>query len=40
MPVFPNKVPNLQQIGPIIEVVIYPSVPIYNKLKAEGKQIP
>lgn len=40
MPVFPNRVPNIQQIGPIIEVVIFPSQPVFNKLKSEGKVPP
>jgi hypothetical protein len=36
MPVFPNRVPNLQNIGPIIEVVIFPPQPVFNKLRQEG----
>jgi len=40
MPVFPNKVPNLRQIGPIIEIIIFPPGPVFNALKAQGKPIP
>jgi hypothetical protein len=40
MPVFPNRVPNLQNVGPIIEVVIFPPQPVFNKLRQEGKTPP
>ncbi|HUW05517.1 MAG TPA: aspartyl protease family protein [Williamwhitmania sp.] len=40
MPVFPNRVPNLQQIGPIVEIVIFPSQPIFLKMMSEGKNPP
>jgi predicted aspartyl protease len=40
MPVFPNRVPNLQNVGPIIEVVVFPPQPIFNKLRQEGKTPP
>lgn len=36
MPVFPNKVHDLQNIGPIIEVVVFPSEPIFNKMRSDG----
>lgn len=37
MPVFPNKVPNLQAIGAIIEVIIVPPQPVFIQQKKEGK---
>jgi hypothetical protein len=40
MPVFPNRVPNLQQIGPIIEIIIVPAQPVTAKLQSEGKSVP
>lgn len=40
MPVFPNRVPNLQMIGPVIEVMVHPPGPIAKKLSDEGKPIP
>lgn len=40
MPVFPNKVPNLYELGPIIEVIIVPPVPVLKKIKDEGGTIP
>lgn len=40
MPVFPNRVPNLQQVGPIIEVIIFPPAPVFANLRKEGKPIP
>ncbi len=40
MPVFPNRVQNLQQIGPIIEVVLVPPPPVFANLKSEGKKPP
>jgi len=40
MPVFPNKVQNLQQIGPIIEVILVPPPPVIAQLKSEGKKPP
>lgn len=40
MPVFPNRVPDLQKIGPIVEIVIFPSQPVFAKLKSEGRTPP
>lgn len=40
MPVFPNRVPDLKTIGPIIEVIIVPPQPIATKLQMEGKPVP
>ena len=40
MPVFPNKVPDLVSIGPIIEVILYPSKPVFDQFKKEGKSVP
>lgn len=40
MPVFPNRVQNLQQIGPIIEVVLVPPPPVVERLQSEGKKSP
>jgi len=40
MPVFPNKVPDLKEIGPTIEIIIYPSQPVLLQLKNEGKPVP
>lgn len=40
MPVFPNKVPNLQNIGPIIEIAVYPPQPVFVELKNQGKPVP
>jgi hypothetical protein len=40
MPVFPNRVPDLQHVGPIIEVVVFPPQPIVIKLRLEGKPVP
>lgn len=39
MAVFPNRVPNLQQVGPIIEIIILPPQPVYDSLRALGKPI-
>ena len=40
MPVFPNKVPNLIEIGPIIEVVVSLPQIIVSQLKNEGRPVP
>jgi hypothetical protein len=40
MPVFPNRVPNLQQIGQVVEIVIFPSQPVFSKMRSEGKNPP
>lgn len=40
MPVFPNKVPDLKTIGPIIEVVVFPPPPVMQKLVKEQKEVP
>jgi Aspartyl protease len=37
MPVFPNRVPNLQQVGPIIEIIIFPAQPLVLKISEAGK---
>lgn len=40
MPHFANRVPDLRSIGPIIEVVVFPPAPVFQKLKSEGKVPP
>jgi len=40
MPVFPNRVPDLKSIGPIIEVVVYPPLPLFQHFRKEGKTPP
>ena len=40
MPRFHNKVTNLQELGPTIELIIYPPKPIYDIYKAQGKTVP
>ena len=40
MPVFPNRVPDLVDSGPIIEVVLFPPQPLVQLLRATGKPIP
>jgi hypothetical protein len=40
MPVFHNRVTNLQELGTIIEVIIYPSKPVFDKFKTENKIVP
>lgn len=40
MAVFPGRVPDLENIGPIIEVIIFPPEPVFKKFQEEGKPIP
>lgn len=40
MPVFPNRVPDLQHIGSVIEIVIVPPQPVWVSLKEQAKPIP
>ncbi len=40
MPVFPNKVPDLISLGPVLEVVIFPPQPVFAQLKKENKPVP
>lgn len=40
MPVFPNKVPDLWAVGPIIEIIIFPPAPVFHQLKVDKKIIP
>lgn len=40
MPVFPNKVPNLHDLGPVIEIIIFPPQPVFESLTGAGKPIP
>lgn len=40
MPVFPNRVPNLHNIGPIIEIIIHPPLPVSNQIRLGGQYPP
>jgi len=40
MPVFPNRVHDLKSIGPIIEIIIFPPLPVFLKFKTENKNPP